>query len=620
MKLTSTFLLLLITLVIGCSNNNNEQASQSASNTNKATYVPLPAEALTEELLWQTNETDPEFASESAVKGGTFYTFMSSFPLTLRFVGPDANSSFAHYVRANIYSLTGIHPNTLQPIPQLATHWAFGKDGHTIYYKLDPTAKWSDGVAVTADDYLFTLEFMRSPFIVAPWYNNYYSNRILDVKKYGEHIISIKGAVALPKDEMLAEYGIPPIPRHFHKLDEQWVQNYNWKTEPNTGPYQISDIKKGQYVEYTRKDNWWADQHRYYKNRFNPKKIRIKVIRDVQVAYKHFEKGSLDTFSLLLPQFWHEKAQGTLYTKGYIEKHQFYNDVPQPTMGMFLNTDDSVLSDKNVRYGIAYAMNFDKVINTLLRGDYERLNTHNVGYGPYTNNNIKAREFNLTLANDYLNKAGWQQRNADGIRVKNGIPLNLRVTYSQAHHQNRLVLLKEDALKAGINLQLQLLDGSAAFKQILEKKHQIAWMGWSGGGLSPRYWEHYHSENAHKPQTNNVTNLDDPAIDAMIMQYRASTQKQQRIDLAHNIEQAIHDSGVFIPSFKVPYTRSANWRWIKLPEQLGTRTTDDLFDVMGSSSGGLFWIDQHVKKQTKEAEKSGETFPAVEIIDTTWKK
>lgn len=618
MKLTSIFLLLLL-LITGCSDNNTEQLNQS-SKTKPVTHTPLPAEPITEELLWETNNTDPEFSSEQAIQGGTFYTFMSSFPLTLRFVGPDSNSSFAHYIRANIYSLTGIHPTTLNPIPQLATHWAFGKDGQTIYYKLDPSAKWSDGVPVTADDYLFTLEFMRSPFIVAPWYNNYYSNRILDVKKHGKHLISVKAAVALPKNEMLAEYGIPPIPRHFHHLDKQWVQNYNWKTEPNTGPYQISSIKKGQYIEYKRKKHWWANQHRYYKNRFNPEKVRIKVIRDVQVAYKHFEKGNLDTFSLLLPQFWHEKAKGSLYQKGYIEKYQFYNNVPQPAMGMFLNTDDSILADRNVRYGIAHAMNFDRVIHSLLRGDYERLNTHHEGYGPYTNPSIKAREFNLQLANKYLNKAGWQQRNADGIRIKDGIPLNLRVTYSQAHHQNRLVLLKEEALKAGINLQLQLLDDSAAFKQILEKKHQIAWMGWSGGGLSPRYWQHYHSDNAHKPQTNNITNLDDPALDEMIMRYRSTTEKQQRINLAHQIEKTIHDSGVFIPSFKVPYTRSANWRWIKLPKHLGTRTTDNLFDVMSSSSGGLFWIDPQIKKQTKEAEKQGQAFSPVEVIDTTWKQ
>ena len=42
-----------------------------------------------------------------------------------------------------------------------------------------------------ADDYIHTLEFMRSDKIVAPWYNNYYSEQILDVKKYDDHTISV---------------------------------------------------------------------------------------------------------------------------------------------------------------------------------------------------------------------------------------------------------------------------------------------------------------------------------------------------------------------------------------------------------------------------------------------
>ena len=83
-------------------------------------------------------------------------------------------------------------------------------------------------------------------------------------------------------------------------------------------------------------------------------------------------------------------------------------------------------------------------------------------------------------------------------------------------HTPRLVILKEEARKAGIELNLQLLDASAGFKQILEKKHQIAWMGWAGGGLTPRYWQFFYSANAHIPQTNNITNTDDSLMDEKI--------------------------------------------------------------------------------------------------------
>ena len=126
--------------------------------------VPLP-----EGLEWVTNNEDEVFASPEAKRGGTFNTYMLGFPLTLRMVGPDSNGGFAGYLRANnSVGLVSIHPNTLNFIPMLATHWAFDDDGKTVYYRLRPEATWSDGMPITADDFMFTVDFMRSEHIVDP--------------------------------------------------------------------------------------------------------------------------------------------------------------------------------------------------------------------------------------------------------------------------------------------------------------------------------------------------------------------------------------------------------------------------------------------------------------------
>lgn len=571
-------------------------------------------------LTWETNNDDPIFASPEAKQGGRYRTFITSFPLTLRLVGPDSNGGFAGYLRDNDLSLVGIHPNTLKPIPELATHWAFGDDGHSIYYKLDPDARWSDGRPVTADDYLFTLAFMRSKFILAPWYNNYYSEIITDLVKYDDYTIGIRSSVAKPHEELLFEVSVSPVPAHFHTLDENWVRDYNWRIEPNTGPYQITEVRKGKYVEFTRKADWWANDKRYFRYRFNPDHIRVKVIRDLNIAYQYFRKGELDDFPLVMPIFWHKKAQGDIYQQGYVGKIKFYNDVPQPISGLFLNEDAPPLNDVNVRYALAHALNVQKVIDTVLRGDYERMQTANEGYGDYSNTAIRARTFDLRKANAYLEKAGWSERGADGIRVKNGQRLSIRVTYYNSGHNDRLVILAQEARKAGIELQLNLLDPSTAFKQILENKHQAAWMAWSGGGLSPRYWEFYHSDNAHKPQTNNVTNTDNPEMDAKIMAYRKATDKPTRVRLAHELEQMVHDQGAYIPTFKVPYTRAAFWRWLRLPSFYGTRTSDALFSPMGGS-GGLFWIDEAEKEKIEQLKREGKPYPPAPLMitDDTWK-
>ncbi len=580
----------------------------------------LPA-SLPADLVWETNDEDPEFASPDAVRGGTFRTYMLSFPLTLRTVGPDSNGAFAGYLRYNRFSPVSFHPNTRRPIPSLATHWAFGADGRSIYFKLNPDARWSDGVPVTADDYVFGVQFMRSKEIVAPWYNNYYTERIRDLKRYDDHTIGIQGASPRPPDEMLYEYAPGPQPRHFHVLNDNWVADYNWKIEPNTGPYQIGKVEKGKYIELVRKDDWWANDLPYWRGRFNPQKVRIRVIRDMNIAYQHFLKGELDTFGLVLPQFWHEKAIGEGFEDGYIAKYWFYNDLPVPSAGMFLNSEDPLLASRDIRYGLAHAMNFDRVINTVLRGDYERMPTFQLGFGDYDNRDIEARPFDLDRAGEYFDAAGFDTRDAAGIRVDGeGRRLSFRVTYGQPHHSERLVILQEDARKAGVELELQLLDSASSFKQIQEKKHQIGWMAWSSQGLSPRYWEHFHSDNAGVTQTNNITNHADPAMDELIMAFRNSVDRQERIALAQRLEQMVHDSGVVIPTFQVPYTREGAWRWVKLPSGLGTRTTGTLFNSQANSAGifsagGLFWIDEAEKERTLQAKDDGVTLGPVTVVN-----
>jgi microcin C transport system substrate-binding protein len=203
-------------------------------------------------IEWLTNESDPVFASPEAVKGGSIKVAVQSFPLTFRTVGPDSNSGFRSAILGNQLSLTGLHPNTLNIVPELATHWAFGKDKKTMYFKLNKKARWSDGVPVTAHDFAYTLAFMRSKHIVAPWYNNYYTEMIDKVIVFDDHTLAVVSTKARPDIHFYLSIG--PTPRHFYgELKEDFVRKYNWKIVPNTGAYQISDFKKGKYVKFKRK-------------------------------------------------------------------------------------------------------------------------------------------------------------------------------------------------------------------------------------------------------------------------------------------------------------------------------------------------------------------------------
>jgi microcin C transport system substrate-binding protein len=568
-------------------------------------------------IHWVTNDTDPTYADPRARKGGTLHDYMDSFPLTLRTVGPDSNDAFRDYILNNQMGLIAIHPNTRRAIPALATRWAFAPDHRTMYFELNPKAVWSDGVPVTAYDFAFALAFYRSKDIVAPWYNDYYTKEIAKVVVYDDRTFAIVSRRPRSRRDLLLRCAINPIPRHFYMdLGPGWVQEYQWKIEPNTGPYQITTVDMGRRIVFTRKKDWWARDLRYYKNRYNVDRVVFDVIRDQNVAWEYFKKGKLDGFPITIPDYWHDKATGGIFDKGYAKKLWFYTDAPQPEYGMWLNMDDPLFKDRDVRLGFQYAMNVDKVIKTVLRGDYERLRSNTEGYGAYTNRDIPERAFSVAKADHDLALAGWKTRGPDGILVKDGRRLQATITYGVPTATKRLVVLKQEAAKAGIDLELQLLDSAAAFKTMLEKKHQIAYSAWSTS-LLPQYWGEYDSANAHKTQTNNFCDIADPKLDLWIHRYRSDFDDAKKQRDARMIQRLIFDSACYIPTWKVPYFRIAYWRWLKFPKPAAGRLSDG--PIVYPFEDGLYWIDAKAKAETEAAMRSGRSFPPSTVIDKTFK-
>ncbi len=619
-------LVLFVVIVItspGCGDSQDTK-TEGGENFRKsdegAVHAPFPAErryeVLPENIQWLTNITDPVFASPEAEKGGLFRAALSSFPMTFRVVGPDSNGSFRSAILDNQLSLINIHPNTKNIIPELATHWAFDPDKKTMYFKLDPDARWSDGRPVTGWDFAYTLTFMRSEHIIAPWYNDYYSREIEKVMVYDDHTIAVKSTKAVP--DLHLKLGISPVPAHFfHPLQEDFTTRYNWAVVPNTGAYQISEFKKGRYIRFARKPNWWAKDRRYFKNRFNVDTVQYSVIRDLNLQWEYFKKGELETFGLVQPKYWYDKSRTRVVENGYVHRIWFFNDLPRPSLGMWLNQDKDIFSKKYMRVAFAHAMNIEKVIEKVLRGDYFRLAQPFFGYGEYTDYTIFPRQYDIKKVESLMTDQGWK-RGDDGIWEKEGRRFSVNVTYGYADHMPRLAVLKEEARRAGIELNLEKLDPSAMFKKFLEKQHDVAWMGWSTS-MRPSYWQGWHSDNAHKPQTNNITNTDDPKLDALIDRYRASLNEQERIRLSHAIQNKIHDICAYVPTFMVPYVRIAYWQWLRLPEGYGTRMSQDLFDPFSATVGGLFWLDQKIFDHTVSAMKQDTRLPAKTIRDTRYK-
>ena len=592
-------------------------------------------EDLPSDLTWENGMDLPDLGSPNAKKGGTIYDYIRDFPRTLRTVGPDASTYFRAYLLDHMaLSLGSRHPNDTEITengfryyPELAREWAIDKETRTGYFRLHPNATWSDGMPITANDFLYALYFFQSEHLQAPWYINYFNRNFANITKYDDRTISITIPEAKPDlTTRLLEY--TPLPMHyFGVLDENFVDTYQWKFAPTTGPYVIheKDINKGRFIRLTRNKNWWAKDRKFLRNRFNFDVIHIGVIREIDKALEAFIKGEIDVFSLNLTPHWHDKVPDhhDAVAGGYIHKYTFYNDIPRPSFGIWMNLAQPVMEDPNLRIGLHHAFNWKKVIDEYSRGDYVRMNSNSEGFGSFVNPDIKARTFDVEKALAYFAEAGFKHRNDKGILVDDqGQELSITLTSPYHTAMDILTILQEEARRAGVEIKLDILDLTTGFKKVDEKKHQIAFAGFgTSPEMYPRYFEYYHSTQAYdrafladgsvnperkaKSDTNNIQSFADPEVDRLIEEYRGSEDVDEMREIAFRIQKIVYEKGSFMPSYVRPFLRVGSWRWIKWPEDFNVRIADQYLTYY------LHWMDEDEKEATRAARRSGETFPPV---------
>jgi microcin C transport system substrate-binding protein len=587
-------------------------------------------------LVWENGMELPDIGSPEAKKGGTQFGSIQDFPRTLRFVGPDSNGSFRPWILDDVtLGLAGLHPDIEGgSYPQLAREWAVDEINATVYARLDPRARWSDGEPVTADDYLFMFYFYQSEHIVAPWYNNYYGFGITysNITRYDDHTISFTLADGRPdlRDRVLA---LRPVPAHFFRdLGEDFVERYQWRFVPTTGPYVIrdQDLVQGRSVTLTRLEDWWAKDNKYFRNRFNVDRIVLNVIRDSNNVFEAFKRGDIDQFALNLAEHWYEKLPDTDpdVTGGYIHKSVFYNERPRPTFGLWINTARPLLEEREIRLGIQYATNWDLVISNFFRGDFARMRTSSDGYGEFSHPTLRARPYDIDKALEHFANAGFTTRGRDGILVnEQGQRLAFTLSTGYESLSDILTILREEAARAGLEFRIEVLDQTAGWHKVQEKQHDIFF---SAFGVSvemfPRFWETYHSANAYdqaflpdgsvnpdrqiKVQTNNLESLADLEFDRMIERYDRSSDKDEMIELAHRMTEYHHEHASFVPGYVQDFYRVGHWRWLRYPEFFNHRQSGTAGELH------VHWIEPGMKEATMAARRAGQRFePQLNIYD-----
>jgi microcin C transport system substrate-binding protein len=598
------------------------------------TANPAPGEPVTlpKDIVWETNNEEPLIGSEKAIRGGRLNIAISSYPLTFRLMGPNNNDFFANWNRqfTMAFTLVGMHPVTDKFIPLMATHWSVQNDQKTVYFKLDPDARFSDGHPVTADDYVFTWKMMQSKFIVDPFYNSYAERYFQSVDKIDDHTLRVVGT--RPSWRPLVDYGgLFPTPAHATQLDDSWVERTNNQYQIAVGPYVVSQVDRGQSVTFKRVKDWWGDKKRYFVGQFNFDELQLKVIPPER-ELDYLRLGELDIMQEGTARNWNENYTFPAVTNGWLRRSRVFVDLPSGISGLHMNTEAPIFRNKEFRIALQYLFNFERLNRNLMYNEYFRKKSFFDGT-EYANPSLPSRDFSSEKAREHLEKAGYRRpetvssrgllgqiRNAaygllftrsdtDDILVNDkGEKASFTLTYAAKGLERHLTVMQQDFRRAGIDVRLQLLEPGTAFQRALERKFEMVNIGMTGG-LYPEPRQYLHTEFKKAKNNNDFWGFGTEEVDGLIKTYEENLDAEARRQAMWKIDQTVHDEAFYIPFWDAPYVRLVYWDYIQFPEFYLPKRTQQIIDWM------VYWIDPVKKAALEEAMKSGKAYPLDPEID-----
>ena len=263
-----------------------------------------------------------------------------------------------------IVGLTTDAPDA-SPMPAVATHWETSSDGLVWTFHLRES-KWSDGVPVTADDFVFGLRRTLDPRTASIYaYLLYIIKNGAEVNE-GKAPLTALGVRALDPLTLEVTLAHPapyllqiakhqsffPAPRHVvERLGDAWVQPGNYVSN---GPFKLSAWKLGDRITVVKSPYFWdaknvcADRINYYPT------------PDAVSAERRVSRGELD----LNTRFQSNRFQRLQATMPGVPR----TSVALATSYLAFNTRDvAAFRDIRVRRALSEAMDREFITTKLLR-------------------------------------------------------------------------------------------------------------------------------------------------------------------------------------------------------------------------------------------------------------
>ena len=357
------------------------------------------------------------------------------------------------------YNVEQIHNYMLTPsfvsfdeeenaIPNIADIWRIDKENFSITFILNENFRWSNGEKVTTEDVRFTIELLKR-FSDIPDLESVVGN-IKDFKIIDSTSCQIAFKQAVAEPLYFTNFPIFPAENEYDISDLNKFKISYFKSFKGCGPFVISSYSTDSLVMVRNK---------FYPNKFPYlDKIVFRFAEDLDQVQQMIQTNKID-FVVNVPM----ELQAD---KAIIQKFDILSYQEKGYTFIGWNLKSPLLKNRDLRLALSHSIDRQTLIDGIL-GGYGEIVDGPVYYNPKGKANFFPNiGFNATKAESIFVKLGWNNFNRQGIRVKNGRLLSLKMLVNK-ENQERIEIaknIKANFESLGIDLQLQFV----TWKELLQ--------------------------------------------------------------------------------------------------------------------------------------------------------